>query len=385
MPARIEQVSVRYLAAPLQHVYWMSLEPYRVTDEILVEITTDDGQVGIGQAHGRPAREIMRIITDAFTPMLIGENPLDHQRLWQRMFATTHTRQEGIFAPVGAPHFGSGLRAQVMSAIAGIDIALWDLKGKLLGQPVHRLLGGLRASVPCYASGGYYTDAGVDGLLHEVSSYVDQGYPAVKIKVGGASISEDVARIRAIRDHVSADIDLMLDANSAYDIDTAIAAERAFAPYDIRWFEEPLHWYDSVRGLGVVSSAISIPTASGESEMHRWACRDLVELGGVRIMQFDATRAGGVTEWLRVAAHAAAHGVGMAPHHDPQVHGHLVAAAPNGVIVETFPNPERDPLWAELYIDKPVIRDGVMTLNERPGFGIQLDPDALARYTTDPP
>lgn len=383
MIMKIETITVRYLAAPLSTTYWMSLEPYRVTDELLVQIVTDDGLAGTGVAHGRPMADIIRIIQDAFTPVLVGQNPLDHERLWQAMFTMTHSRQEGVFAPEGAPHFGSGLRAQVMAAIAGIDIALWDLKGKILGQPVYRLLGGLRNQVPAYASGGYYTDDGIAGLVSEVESYVSLGYTAVKMKVGGETIAGDLERVRAVRTAVGDDVDIMLDANSAYDVDSAIAAARAFSECNIRWFEEPLHWYDAVHGLGQVAQAIDIPIASGESEIQRWACRDLVLHGGIRIMQYDATRAGGVTDWLKVAAHAGAHAVTMAPHHDPQIHGHLVATASNGLIVETFPNAQRDPLWAELYSERPEISNGILTLTDKPGFGVEFDERALDKYTAE--
>lgn len=380
---KIEQIVVRYLSVPLGRTFWMSLEPYRVVDELIVEVSTDDGIVGIGQIHGRPMADIARIIREAFSPLLIGEDPLDHERLWQRLFATTFSRQEGVFAPAGQPHFGSGLRPQVMAAIAGLDIALWDLKGKMLGLPVYRVLGGLRNQVPAYASGGYYTEDGVDGLVREVTNYVDLGYQAIKIKVGGVSIQEDVKRIEAIRKAVGEQVELMLDANGAYDVETAIQAGRTFADYDIRWFEEPVHWYDSVFGLGQVSRALDIPTASGESEIHRWACRDLIDHAAIRVMQFDATRAGGVTEWLKVAAMAATRNIGMAPHHDPQIHGHLVAASANGTILETFPNPERDPLWQELYRERPRVESGTMTLTDQPGFGFDLDPDVVARHSQE--
>jgi L-alanine-DL-glutamate epimerase-like enolase superfamily enzyme len=172
----------------------------------------------------------------------------------------------------------------------------------------------------------------------------------------------------------------MLDANVAYDVPTAIAAARAFEPYDIAWLEEPVQWYDPVFGLAQVAAATTIPIASGESELHRWGCRDLIQHGGIRVMQFDATRAGGVTEWLRVAATGAGHGILMAPHHDPQVHGHLLGAVPNGHIQEVFPNPLRDPLWADLFEGQPEIRGGVLHLPDRPGFGFALHPEGLQRF-----
>ncbi len=151
--------------------------------------------------------------------------------------------------------------------------------------------------------------------------YVELGFRAVKMKDGGLAIDEDVRRVASPREAIGPDVRLMLDANVAYDVPTAIAAARAFEPFDITWFEEPVHWYDGVFGLAQIAAATTIPIASGASELHRWGCRDLILHGGIRIMQFDATRAGGVTEWLRVAAYAAAHGILMAPHHDPRVHG----------------------------------------------------------------
>jgi L-alanine-DL-glutamate epimerase-like enolase superfamily enzyme len=213
-----------------------------------------------------------------------------------------------------------------------------------------------------------------------MGSYVALGYSTIKMKVGGLPIAADVERVRAVRGCAGGRVSILLDANQAYDVPSAIAAARAFEPYGIGWFEEPVHWYDSVFGLGQVSKAINIPTASGESELHRWGCRDLIEHAGIRIMQFDCTRAGGVTEWLKVAAYAAAHGVAMAPHHDAQIHGHLVAAVPNGHTLEVFPNPLRDPLWDELFTGRPKVSSGVVELSDSPGFGFGLNAAGMQKY-----
>lgn len=380
----IRRILVDRIAAPLSRPFWMSLEPYTTASELIVRIETDDGLTGIGEIHGRPMDQIAAIISGTFAPLLVGQDPMDHERHWSAMFAYAHTRAGArLSAAEGQPHFGAGAKPQIMAAIAGIDIALWDLKGKISGQSVSKLLGASRTTVPCYASGGYYGPAGeadIDGLVAEMRSYVDLGFPAVKMKVGGLSIDEDVSRVAAVREAIGPAIGLMLDANVAYDVPTAIAAARAYEPYAITWFEEPVHWYDGVFGLAQVAAATTIPIASGESELHRWGCRDLILHAGIRIMQFDATRAGGVTEWLRVAAYAAAHGVGMAPHHDPQVHGQLIAAVPNGHVQEVFPNPVRDPLWADLFTGRPEIENGVLRVPDRPGFGFDLDPEGLARF-----
>jgi L-alanine-DL-glutamate epimerase-like enolase superfamily enzyme len=141
-------------------------------------------------------------------------------------------------------------------------------------------------------------------------------------------------------------------------------------------------WFDPVFGLARVAAATSMPLASGERELHRFGCRDLVDHAGIRYLQFDCTRAGGVTEWLRVAAYASAHGVLMAPHHDPQIHAHLLAAVSNGHIQEVFPNPVRDPLWSRLFVEQPQVLNGELLLGDRPGLGVSLDRQVLERYST---
>jgi D-galactarolactone cycloisomerase len=381
---KIADVRVRVLSVGLRRAFWMSLEPYRAASEMVVEIETADGVVGFGEVHGRPLERIAAIVADVFAPALRGRDPLAHAAIWEELFLYAHSRKGAVLSEShGQPHFGAGSRPQIMAALAGIDIALWDLKGKLQGLPVYRLLGGADPRIPAYASGGYYGPDGepaIDQLVEEMATYTAQGYRAVKMKVGGQPIDVDVERVRSVREAVGPDVDIMLDANAAYDVPDAIRAARAFEPYAPRWFEEPVRWYDSVFGTGQVAGATRIPIASGESELHRWGCRDLILHGGVRVMQFDATRAGGVTEWLRVADYAGSHGVLMAPHHDPLVHGHLVAAVPNGHILELFPNRERDPLWDELYVNRPEVTAGTLLLSERPGFGIELSRAALERY-----
>jgi D-galactarolactone cycloisomerase len=317
-------------------------------------------------------------------PLLVGEDPLDHERLYEKLFRTTYSRASAELAAAdGQPHFGSSGRPQMMAAIAGVDIALWDLKAQALGMPLWKLLGGGRRSVAAYASGGYYGaegEADIDGLVEEMTGYRELGYGAVKMKVGGLAVAEDVERVRAVREALP-DCELMLDANSAYSVPEAIAAARAFEPFEIRWLEEPVAWFDPVFGLARVGGATSIPLASGERELNRFACRDLVDHTPIRYLQFDCTRAGGVTEWLRAAAYAAAHGVQMAPHHDPQIHRHLVAAAENGDVLEVFPNAARDPVWEGLFAVKPEIVAGEVVLSDRPGLGIELDRDFLAHHS----
>ncbi len=376
----ITGLTTHAIAVPLGTVFWMSREPYRTDSEIIVEVTTDEGITGYGQIHGRPMAEIVTIL-DNFTELITGMDALEHLAVWHKLFDVTTSRtREKMDPDLGQPHFGAGRRPQIMAAIAGIDIALWDIKGKALGLPIWKLLGAKNRPVSAYGSGGYY-EQGESPLkvVDEMAGYVEAGYRAVKMKCGGLDVAGDLERISKVRESIG-DAWLMIDANAAYTLEQATDAIQTFAAHDIFWFEEPLHWYDSARGLGRLAARTHVALASGESELHRWGIRDLVDLGGIRYMQFDCTRAGGVTEFLRVTAYAEMHGIMVAPHHDPQIHGHLVLAAPNGFAVETFPNPERDPLWTELYTKRPEIRSGMLHLSEDPGFGFDIDWRTVDRY-----
>jgi L-alanine-DL-glutamate epimerase-like enolase superfamily enzyme len=159
-----------------------------------------------------------------------------------------------------------------------------------------------------------------------------------------------------------------------------VAAIHAFEPHGVFWYEEPLHWYDATRGLGRLARHTRVPFASGESEPHFWACRDLVDLGAVSYLNFDGTRNGGVTEWLRIAAYARAHGVKMTTHHDPQIQGHLVSGVANGYCVEAFADPARDPLWDTLFSHRAQIRGGALHLSDEPGFGFGIDWTTVERH-----
>ena len=367
---------------PFENSFWTSLNRIGQVSELVVLVHTDEGIIGLGEAHGGSMHYIDNTgvahisgagstVTDILEPLLIGENPLDNERLWSKMFGLTY--QKG-WSQIGAT------RQQILAAMAAVDIALWDIKGKAANMPVWRLLGGYRNTVPCYVTGGYYQDGKtIDDLTAECKSYVETGYNAIKLKIGGVSVEEDVDRVTAVREAVGPDIDIMVDVNEGYDVRTAIRAARLLEPLDIRWLEEPVHWYDRIEGLRQVADATTIPIASGEQALTRWDARDLLTRGGIKIMQFDCTRSAGITEVLKIAGMCAAQNVNLALHHDPQVHGHVMAALPNGEILETFPSAARDPIWAELFSVRPEIVNSQMELLDRPGLGLELNEDTLEK------
>ncbi len=376
---KITSLHAHAVSAPLPATFWVGNTSFNKASVIVVEVKTDAGLTGLATIHGRGMKTVCNIVHE-LQGLVVGMDPLAHEAVWARIFGLTTAKPDGHQAPRSAL-FGAEHREQLMAALAGIDIGLWDIKGKSLGLPVWRLLGGVRRELPAYVTGGYYrSDRPEGGLRDEMAAYIEQGFTAVKIKIGAASLEDDLRRVAEVRATIGPKASLMLDGNGAYALHDAERAIKAFADYDLTWFEEPLHWYDSIRALGKLASRTLVPIASGESEMHAWACRDLVDLGGVRIMQFDAARSGGVTEWLRVAAYCHLQGVRMSTHHEPHIQGHLAAAAPNGWNVETFPDAERDPIFANMYASRAELKGGSLILSDEPGFGFTIDWDFVKRY-----
>ncbi|MCL5026833.1 MAG: mandelate racemase/muconate lactonizing enzyme family protein [Chloroflexi bacterium] len=377
---------------PFETIFWTSINPIGSVSELLIKVTTDDGIVGIGEAHGgnlvagvspdftKRVAGAAPVVTQAIRPMLLGENPLENDKLWDKMFSLTYQQGWGT-------HGWS--RSDIMTAIAGVDIALWDIKGKAAGVSVNRLLGGFKQKVHCYVMGGYYQEGKEPyteaHLARDAERWVKMGYNAIKIKIAHVSIEEDVKRIKALRDAIGYDIDLMLDANEGYSVQDAIRAIHAFEPFKIRWYEEPVHWYDNIEGLAKVAASTTVPLHAGEQQLHRFGCRDLIERGKVSFTSQDGRETGGVTGWVMVAAIANVNNALMAPHHDPQIHGQLVAAVPNGLTVETFPEAARDPIWSELFAVRPEIKNSYIEIPDRPGFGIEVDEKVVEKRGTKVP
>ena len=265
----------------------------------LVRIRTDDGLEGIGECCGPP--ETAKVIIDElFAPHLIGRDPFDSDVLWLELFQKY--RQ----------YARRGLATQ---ALGGVDIALWDLKGKAVGKPIHQLLGGaFQLELDAYATGMYYTDGPdqAQRLADEAVGYVEQGFKAVKMKVG-FGLREDIANVRTVRAAIGDDVDLMVDANYAYDAATAIRLGKVLEELDVAWFEEPVT-PDNVEGYREVKDALSIPIAGGESEFTRFGCRDLLTRRAVDIIQPDVCSCGGISEAKRIADMAHALHIQTTPH-----------------------------------------------------------------------
>lgn len=391
---RIRDVRTIPLEYPLPHPvfdanYFMATKP-----ALLVEVETDSGLIGLGEAahFGGPLRSTQVVIEGELRDHLLGEDPREIERLWEQMHQRAYKHARG------------GL---VIAAMSGIDIALWDLRGQMAGMPLWRLLGGYRRRVPAYATGGFYAEGkGIRELCDEMQAYCQHGFRAVKMKVGRnsdiqgsplrtmvhrgvceVSLAEDLARVRAVRETVGPEIRLMIDANGAWDVPTAVKMGRALEPLDIYWFEEPVS-PDDVAGSAQVARKVAIPIAGYETCSYgKVSFRDYIAARAVHFVQPDVAWSGGLTEALKIAHLAQTWNLPVAPH----IHGsavavaaavHLLGAIPNASMAEmVFP---AHPLMGDLVRETLVVdRTGHIELSERSGLGIELDPRVVAKYRID--
>ena len=329
-----------------------------------VLVHTDEGVTGLGLgASIMVNEEIARVVLDALKGHLIGEDPFDVEKMWAAMWAPKLIGRRGLTTRV----------------ISTIDIALWDLKGKLCNRPLYKLLGGYTDRVPVYIAGGYYEEGkGLEELAQEMKDNVAMGARAVKMKIGGVPIKEDVERVCVVREAVGDDVKLMVDANNAYRYYEAIEIARKIEKYGIFWFEEPVA-PDDYRGHAMVAAATSIPVATGENEYTRYGFRDLIEHKAAAIINADAQVLGGITEFMKVAALTQAYDLPIAPHGNQDVHVHLVSAIPNGLIVEYYRDTV-DPMWGRMFQETLTLQDGFLVPPDRPGLGVELNREALAPY-----
>ena len=371
---KIAAVNTYPISAPLKRKQRTAHESRGDVTLLLVEVVTDDGITGYGQVSCTPMQDIDDWIKK-LAPHITGMSALVHGDVWEKLFALT-SPQPGLGA------LPRSARPQIMAAIGGIDMALWDIKGKAAGMPVYTLLGAENKPVFTYGTGGYYIEGEkLTACADELAGFVARGYQAVKLKTGADTVANEVKRIAATRAAIGPDIALMLDLNAAYDLPACIEFARAVAPYNIFWLEEPLHWYLQPADFALLARATPIPLAHGERELTRFTTRDFMTVGSVRYVMFDATRAAGFTEALRVAHMADHAGAMITPHHAPEMHCHLVAAfARTGFAVESHGSPDRDPIWHGLFSDRAQVRDSYVHMNDKPGFGIDIDWDFAKKH-----
>ena len=350
---------------------------YAKRQTLILEIVTDDGITGWGECYG-PSAIARATIESVFRAQLIGRDPFDVEVIWEHLYNRIKDY---------------GLSGMTISAISGVDIALWDIIGKACGQPIHKLIGGaFRDRVMAYATGLYFKDFDrlTEEAVEEATKFRDAGFRAIKMKIGLGDLNRDAARVAAVRAAIGPDMRLMVDANHCFTVPDAIRLGRKLAESDIYWFEEPISPEDR-DGYVEVTRALDMAVAGGENEFTRYGFRDIVSRKAMDIVQPDVCAAGGISECRKIATLAIAHGVECVPHAWGSAIGlaatlHFIAALPDQppslfpmplmLEFEQEENPFRDHL-ATVPIDHV---DGYVAIPTGPGLGIEIDRTVLDLY-----
>ena len=339
---------------------------------LVVEVFTDDGLVGIGNAALAP--QVTKQAIDLYLkPLLIGRDPWDIEFLWQNMYRKT---------------IAFGRKGIGMVAISAIDIALWDILGKSAKQPVYRLVGGrTKPRIPVYASRLYSVE--LSELEAEAKRYKKEGYKAMKLRFGwgpvdgAAGMQHNLALVRTVREAVGDGVDVMADAYMGWTLDYAKRMLPLLEPFHLRWLEEPVI-PDDLHGYAELKSSGRVPIAGGEHEFTLYGFRDLLEARALDYIQFDTNRVGGITQARKIAALAEAYSVPVIPHAGQMHNYHVVMASLNSPMAEYFPVVDVEvgnELFWYIFNGEPRAKDGFIDLDENvPGLGLTINEAALEKF-----
>ena len=367
---KIVNVKPMVLRAPIKEPWRIGTAVYAEMHALLVRVETDEGISGYGEGLARLAPEAAAsVVEKILKPVLVGQDPFDVELIWDRMYRTMQGRGHS--------------KGFMLEAMSGVDIAIWDILGKALEQPVYRLLGSFgRTSLPVYASSLLFKPT--KELVREAEWLAEQGFSAMKLKVG-QGVDIDIENVREIHRALGDGVKLMVDANSAFDTLSALELGRKLEAESVVWFEEPVA-PENLEGYTRLAHSLDIPIAGGESEFNRWAFKELFVRQAIDIIQPDLGRCGGFTEARKIAAIASVFDVPVAPHTGASsaveiaAAMHWAAALPNMLIFEYMypPNPLREELLLE---PLPPVKDGCVQVPKMPGLGIEIDEQALSRFS----
>jgi L-alanine-DL-glutamate epimerase-like enolase superfamily enzyme len=358
---RIRSIETSYYCLPLPEVG--DAGHGRLTHEelVLVEVAADDlSEAGLGYAYtiGRGGRAIQAMIEHDLAPLLLDQEIDDPAEVWQRLWSALL-------------YVGRGGLASF--AIAALDIALWDLRGLALGQPLYRMLGGESRPIPAYGS-GVDLPLPIEELLRQVEGFLERGFRAVKVKVGRPDRTDDESRVGAVRRLIGDNVDLMVDANMSWTVDEAIERGRRLERFNVRWLEEPTIPED-VCGHARIAAELEVPVALGESLHSPWEFERYLAAKAVEIVQLDPVTLGGLTPWLRVARAAADRNLPLSSHYTDELSAHLLAACHWPLYLE------KHAFALDPYLEAPqVVVDGAVQPSERPGHGLSFSKAALSPY-----
>jgi L-alanine-DL-glutamate epimerase-like enolase superfamily enzyme len=359
---KIKTVDVRVLKVPLDQPYSAGGRAVGANWHVMAEITTEDGITGFGYivALNQMFIGTVAAATRELAPLLTGMSVAEPEAAWKKM-----ARAGDWVGPGGLLHY----------AIAPLDIAIWDAFGKTVGQPVSHLLGGARDRLPVYASDGFWYSLSLEELAASARRAFNAGFRAVKLRVGNERHPDgEVARVRTVRDAVGPSVAIMTDATETWTVTRAIRTGKALQEAGVVWIEDPVSHTD-VAGMARVTAALDVPVATGEHLYQIVDFQRLLEARGTAIALIDLGRIGGVTPWRHVASLAHGFGVQVGGHVLPEIHVHLLCAVPNAQVVEYVPRS------AALLRAMPELSEGSLVVPPGGGFGLELDRDAVRRFT----
>jgi L-alanine-DL-glutamate epimerase-like enolase superfamily enzyme len=358
---QVTHVKTRILQTPADNPLVVGIPVGRETREfVTLELGTDAGLEGIGLTFfGGPLTKALREAVEALAALTMGESPL---------------HVEAIVDKLRRAASGAGPGGIFTLALSAIDIALWDIKGKALQQPLCTLLGGHRARVPTYASGALMRPHPVDYLATAGPRLAGMGFKQMKMQLGAEpTVAREIERVRVLRQALGDDIDLMCDINQLWDVNQAIEIGRRVEPYHLFWLEDVVA-HDDYQGLARVADALTTPVCAGEYHYGIRPFRHMLEARSIDIVMIDLLRVGGITQWMKVAGMAEAYNVPVVSHLIPEMHVHLIAAIPHGLTVEYMP-------WTlRLFEETPAIEQGQLVVPQQPGLGLKFDAAAIKRY-----
>lgn len=352
-PVTIKSIRLRQVNLPPKVVRTDAIQSFVTQETLLLTLCCSDGVEGTGYAYtiGTGGSSVMALLHDHLAPRLLGRNPLHVEAIWKDLFFHTHATAVGAITSL---------------ALACVDTALWDWRARRQDLPLWQLLGGAQSRVPVYTTEGGWLHLGADELVAQTLAAQAQGFRGAKIKVGRPHVSEDVARLSAVREAVGPGFDIMVDANQGFNRPEALRRAAAFAGLDLAWLEEPMAAED-VSGHRQLRAQTAIPVAVGESLYHLSQFREYLEQGACSIVQPDVARIGGITPWIKVAHLAEGFGVPVCPHFLMELHVSLCAAVPNAAWVEYIPQLD------DITTSRIRVEGGYAWPPDTPGLGIAWD------------
>ena len=336
-----------------------AIQTFSLQETPMLRVFCDDGSEGTGYSYtiGNGGSSVIALLRDHLAPRLVGEDPDMVEQIWKDLYFFTHATSVGAITSI---------------ALAVVDTALWDRRCRVAGLPLHVIAGDAQRRVPVYDTEGGWLHLEPEEVVHNALAAKAKGFRGVKVKIGRPHVSEDVARLSAVRKALGASFDIMTDANQGFTVSEAIRRARHYEALDVLWFEEPLPAED-LNGHVLLSRSTSLPIAVGESLYHPSHFREYLQRGACSVVQVDVGRVGGITPWLKVAHLAEAFNVQVCPHYLMEIHLGLCCAVPNATWLEYIPQLD------DITVSRIAIEGGYALPSDRPGLGIEWDWKAIEK------